>query len=192
MRLLMCEDNTILVIEDHRDTSEMLKAFLVSRGFYVDTVRTAGETLELLDRRCDAGKDCYALCLIDIDLPDVRGTTLGGWIRDRYPEVGLLYGTGYTTVAGEAPPTFVVKAHEQGAKILIKPYDFPLLEAEVREAIRLASFEGEEKRRKWKPDNGLRRRATDLPAIVPPELREHIEKVAEARAASGELRAPGK
>jgi CheY-like chemotaxis protein len=63
----MAMKNRILVVEDHDDTREILRALLIHHGFEVDEVVTAEEMLERYDQLAPD------LVILDVRLPGMDG-----------------------------------------------------------------------------------------------------------------------
>ncbi len=135
----------ILVVEDNPETLKLTKFILEDGGHTVFTATNAGETLNILDTACPESKACYdytcksGKCfdavLIDYDLPDIKGGTLGGWIRTKFKDVALLIFTGYGRL-----PAIVKKTNEIGAELLTKPLDGEELLAAVSTQIDKQNF----------------------------------------------------
>jgi DNA-binding response OmpR family regulator len=118
----------VLVVEDNPGTAELTKYILEDAGHSVYVAGNAAETLNLLDNNCPESKACYDYtcksgkcfdaAIIDYDLPDVKGGTLAGWVRSKYPDMALIIFTGYGRL-----PNIVKAANESGAELLTKPID---------------------------------------------------------------------
>lgn len=116
----------ILIVEDNPDTLDLTKFILENAGYNVFTAKTAGETLTLLDTVCPESKQCFdytcltGKCfdavLIDYDLPDVTGGTLGGWIRGKFKDIALIIFTGYGRL-----PAIINSTKKIGASLIEKP-----------------------------------------------------------------------
>ncbi len=126
----------ILVVEDNPETLKLTKYILEDAGHTVFSASNAGETISILNTICPEGKTCYdytcktGKCfdavLIDYDLPDVKGGTLGGWIRTKFKDRAILILTGYGRL-----PAIVKITNEIGAELLTKPIDSEKLLAAV-------------------------------------------------------------
>jgi DNA-binding NtrC family response regulator len=110
---------TILIVEDDKDLLESYKQFFEDNMFDVDCTCTGSEAAEKI-----ATKD-YDLALIDIVLPDMRGTILLPKFRRTIPTTRKIIITGYVTLEN------VVDAINNGAKFFLsKPVKLDdLLEA---------------------------------------------------------------
>ena len=121
----------ILIIEDNADTLILNKTIFQSEGFLVVCAKTAGESLTLLDRECNPGAECFDAVLLDYDLPDITGATLGKYIRNNYKDIAIVILTGYGKL-----PALTRSAAQMGATLLNKPIEPEELVKEVRRAIK--------------------------------------------------------
>ncbi|MCC6346973.1 MAG: response regulator transcription factor [Nitrospirales bacterium] len=67
-------DERILVIEDEKKISEIIRSYLERDGFAVTVAGTGAEALHLL-------KDCYDLIILDLMLPDMDGESICSSLR---------------------------------------------------------------------------------------------------------------
>jgi DNA-binding response OmpR family regulator len=107
----------ILVVEDHRDTRDLIAAALASAGYQVDSATSAEAALrELRERR-------YRLVIAHLGLPGTSGADLlrEAWAAD------LLTGTATLLITGQPDPREAVDFD-----IIKKPLDLQRFIAEVR------------------------------------------------------------
>ena len=97
----------VLVVEDDPFVREMAVAGLEDAGFQVNQAASGGEALNFLH----AGIAVDAL-LTDIRLPGADGWTVAKAYRERFPDLPVLYVTGYAERMQPVP----------GGIILAKPY----------------------------------------------------------------------
>ena len=64
---------TVLVVEDHADSAEMLSLILETEGYRVQTVATASAALDVLS---GATASQIGVMLLDLTLPDMNGDEL--------------------------------------------------------------------------------------------------------------------
>ena len=83
---------SVLVVDDDRDTSEMLKATLSDRGCAVDTAENGLDALERMRRRP------FDVCLADLVMPEMDGLELLDHIRHDHPGTVVIVITGYGSV----------------------------------------------------------------------------------------------
>ena len=78
---------TVLVVEDHRGTRELLARSLRARGYHCHLAGNGEEAIELLST---TGVD---LALLDIVMPTTTGLTLFKYMKDNHPEVAVIFVT---------------------------------------------------------------------------------------------------
>lgn len=110
----------ILLVDDHKDTAEILSELLTDEGYEVRTAHSAKEALA-------ADLDSIDLLISDIGLPDITGLDLMRGIRVTHPLKGVAM-SGYGTEADmRASKAAGFSAH------LTKPLNFERLLATIRE-----------------------------------------------------------
>ncbi len=110
----------ILLVEDHRDTAEVVAKLLQYEGHLVDVAGTLNDAL----RRCRAGNYDVALC--DIGLPDGSGLELARTLKHECP------GTRFVALTAHGMPGEVEQAVEAGFDAhLLKPVTADTLFAEL-------------------------------------------------------------
>ena len=97
----------VLVVEDDPFVREMAVAGLEDAGFEVIEAASGGQALEFLH----VGITLDGL-LTDIRLPEANGRTVARAYRERFPDLPVLYVTGYAEQMQPVP----------GGIILSKPY----------------------------------------------------------------------
>src|SRR5438105_13692119 len=104
---------SILIVEDHEDAREALRALLELEGHRVDAAGSGSRAIEL------ARAEPPDIALIDIGLPEVDGYEVARQIRALVPRWPYLIApTGY------GPPDDVKRAREAGFDAhLLKPVD---------------------------------------------------------------------
>jgi DNA-binding NtrC family response regulator len=114
----------ILIVDDERLTRETLVERLRDEGFEADAFANAYEALEALE----AGQ--VDVVLTDLRMPSMDGVEFHRRIRERWPEVGVLFMTAFGTVAS------AVEAMREGAEdYLTKPLNTEELIIRVRRVI---------------------------------------------------------
>lgn len=79
----------ILVVDDEYEIVDALKHFLSRKGYDVIGVFSGREALKVLE------KEEIELVLLDILLPDLRGTEVAKIIKDKYPSLKIFIISGY-------------------------------------------------------------------------------------------------
>jgi len=83
-------DEVIVVVDDSQDIYNLFQDFLSGQGFTVLHAGTAGAFLELLQTRA------VALVLLDIELPDRKGSEILPELTSQYPDLSIIMITGTT------------------------------------------------------------------------------------------------
>ena len=117
---------TILVVDDEDSVRTLLREVLRQQGH---TVLEAGDSGEALQRIESHGQP-IDLLICDCDLPQMPGGELARRLRTRFPEMAVLYVSGYTAseVAG-------LGGVEAGDPFLEKPFTAAALTERVRELL---------------------------------------------------------
>ncbi len=85
---------TILLVEDHEDSAEMMTLFLESEGYRVRWASTAQQAVEVF-RKNGSPDERPDVILLDLTLPDVDGTEVGPLLRQ---------------VTNDVPPIIIMSA----------------------------------------------------------------------------------
>jgi two-component system cell cycle sensor histidine kinase/response regulator CckA len=118
---------TVLVIEDETDLRDMIVRALRRREYQVLEARTGEEALELARNNDDR----IHLLITDIVMPGMRGTEVAQQLASVFPDLKILYMSGYTDNA-----MFHQKLLEAGTLFLQKPFTVGVLEETVQNALR--------------------------------------------------------
>ena len=117
---------TILLVEDEGGVRELAARSLRSRGYHVLSATDGVDALRTID---DTGVR-LDLLLTDVVMPRLGGPELVATLRPRYPDLKVLFMSGYTDDA------FVRRGiHEAGAAFLQKPYTPHGLAQKVRDVL---------------------------------------------------------
>lgn len=95
-----CHDGqpTILVVEDDTALRRLVVRVLTKGGFEVISSGRAADALELVRQR----RGAFELAIVDIIMPGMSGLDLAGDLDREYPELKILYISGYVnSVAAE-------------------------------------------------------------------------------------------
>jgi DNA-binding NtrC family response regulator len=114
----------ILLVDDSRDTLEVLERNLAARGFAVMTAAGGSEAIRSLEK-CPVD-----LLITDVKMPGMSGIELLRLTREKFPETQVMLITGYATIEG------AVEAVKTGAEeYLSKPFTSEELLAAVDRAL---------------------------------------------------------
>ena len=121
----MNEKARILLIDDDKSISRTLSKALEEAGYKVDTAETGAEALE------KTRTNFYNLALIDIRLPDMKGTKLLTAMKDTIPKMVKIILTGYPALQN------AIEAVNEGADAYItKPVKMDELLNAVKKHLR--------------------------------------------------------
>jgi CheY-like chemotaxis protein len=83
---------TVLVVEDEEGVRELVRRVLVRHGYRVLEARHGMDAL----REAERHPDRIHLLLTDVVMPEMSGLQLAATLRERRPELQVLYMSGYT------------------------------------------------------------------------------------------------
>lgn len=108
MRIIVCDDYLLIVSALIRDIKR-IEPQAECEGFF-----DAAEALEYIRT------NQIDIALLDIDMPEINGLTLGKEILDLYPRANIIFVTGH--------PEYALEAHElYASSFLVKPVTFDAL-----------------------------------------------------------------
>jgi diguanylate cyclase (GGDEF)-like protein len=152
----------ILVVDDHEDNIELLRARLEARGYEVES---AADGLEALDRVCARAPD---LILLDVMMPKLDGIEVARRIKAdaTLPFIPIIMQTALETTEDK------VEGLDAGADDYItKPLDFAELEARIKSLLRIKALQEELARA-----NESLRRMSQTDGLTGVDNRRHIEE----------------
>ncbi|MCA1792294.1 MAG: response regulator [Desulfobacteraceae bacterium] len=121
---------TILLVEDEPTILRMTRMMLERKGYSVISAATPAEAVEKAKNHSGA----IDLLMSDVVMPEMNGRDLAGQITALYPDIGLLFMSGYTAD---------VIAHQgvldDGVAFIQKPFSMADMTAKVRELLDMAS-----------------------------------------------------
>ncbi|MBN2441279.1 MAG: sigma-54-dependent Fis family transcriptional regulator [Spirochaetales bacterium] len=118
------EKESILVVDDSKDTVEILTRNLTSRGYQVFTAYSVIQAIKILD------STPVQLVVTDIKMPEISGHDLIRHIRENFHDTEVIVITGYPSIEG------AVKAVKTGAEdYLAKPFTDQELFSIVRKTL---------------------------------------------------------
>ena len=118
----------ILVIDDEVAVNNNIRKILTKKGFSVDQATTRDEALQKINERD------YAIALLDLKIPGVKGLELLQAIRDKNPETRVIIVTGYASIE-----TAVEGARMGAVAYLPKPFTPDEIRQATGEALRMAA-----------------------------------------------------
>ena len=114
---------TILVVEDDPRVSRATVGSLEELGYRPIPCASGAEALSELERRSDVD-----LVITDVMMPEMTGPELVRILAERYPEIAILFVTGYVGEAGDGEEL-------SGHQMLRKPFTVAALADAVAEAL---------------------------------------------------------
>jgi len=118
---------TLLIVEDETALRRMTSMALQNLGY---TVLQAGTGQEGLRVAAEHQGPPIALVITDVIMPDMGGKDMADWLKATYPEINVLFTSGYTD-------TTIVQQGvlDQDVAFIPKPYSLASLVAKIREIL---------------------------------------------------------
>jgi two-component system, cell cycle sensor histidine kinase and response regulator CckA len=115
---------SLLLVEDEEHVRAVAARALRARGYQVTVAANGAEALDLLGTATDAPP---ALMITDVVMPGLNGYDLARVVRARYPQIRVLFVSGYNELdLGTEPDT------DRNATLLAKPFSTEDLTRRVR------------------------------------------------------------
>ncbi len=141
----------ILVIDDDPDLRKTLADIIRTKGYEVQAAKDGGEGLELL------GERSADVALVDLMLPDMRGTEVLRRVKAFFPATEAIILTGNATIDS------AIEATNEGAfSYLLKPCDIDQLLLQIRRAMEKQRAEEELSRYREHLEELVRERTKEL------------------------------
>lgn len=118
---------TLLVVEDDQSVRHLARGILEAQGYEVLTASNGEEALRVINQ---SQEQRISLVITDVIMPLMNGTVMAEWLKETYPELNILFTSGYT---GEAISREGIL--ETGVAFLPKPYSRSTLVYKVREML---------------------------------------------------------
>jgi DNA-binding NtrC family response regulator len=114
----------VLVVDDDPDVRRSLARLLTGFGHAVQTASSAEQADQWMS------SEAFDVCLLDIELPGMRGVEFLEWALLRDPEMAVIMLTGLDA------PEVAVQCIDRGARTyLVKPVDPDFLRLALRDAL---------------------------------------------------------
>ena len=116
----------ILIIDDEKELSDVLKKYLVLKGYSVTTAYNGKDGI------AQAKKDGYSIIIADIQLPDINGVEVIRAIEKSDDKVKFLIITGYS-ITGEVSD--LIESSKRVHGYIFKPFKPEHLEEKLKEIL---------------------------------------------------------
>lgn len=114
----------VLVVDDEVEIRRSLQRLVTRFGYSVRTAASAEEADNWMNTQR------FDVCLLDIELPRMKGLEFLGWALGRDPEMAVIMLTGLDL------PEVAIECIDQGARTyLVKPVEADFLRLAVRDAL---------------------------------------------------------
>ncbi len=114
----------ILVVDDEPDVRRSLQRLVTRFGYTVKSAGSAEQADQLLTN------ECFSVCMLDIELPRMKGVEFLGWALSRDPEIAVIMLTGLDL------PEVAIQCIDHGARTyLVKPVEVDFLWLALRDAL---------------------------------------------------------
>ena len=105
-----------LIVDDDPEVRKTLSAILESESFLVETAENGKKAI----RMCE--KTPFDVALIDVELPDIKGTELLHFLKKNQPKMVRIIITGHPSIENAAK-----SVNEKADAYIMKPFDVPEL-----------------------------------------------------------------
>ena len=139
-------NESILIVDDDADVRKTLSSILLDEGYCVETVENGKQAIGALE------KAYFDLALVDIELPDMKGTELLLRLKKKQPKMVKIIITGFPSLEN------AIKAVNEGANgYVLKPFDAEELLKVIRKQL---DEKAAEQLRTWIEKSEMKQRNT--------------------------------
>ena len=117
---------TILLVEDELEVLKLSKLILEEHGYYVESAATPADAIRLAENY----RRQIHLLVTDVVMPEMNGKELADRLLMRFPEMGVIFVSGYT-----ADVIGVHNMPDYKLNFIQKPYSIKVLASTVREVL---------------------------------------------------------
>jgi Response regulator containing CheY-like receiver, AAA-type ATPase, and DNA-binding domains len=111
-------------VDDDKETRNTLTAILENESFLVQTAESGKKAVRLCE------KSTFDVALIDIELPDIKGTELLHMLKEKQPKMVRIIITGHPSIENAAK-----SVNEKADGYIMKPFDVQELLAMIKKLI---------------------------------------------------------
>ena len=114
----------VLIIDDESELRKMLSTILIDEGYSVETAENGKQAI----KTCK--KTSFDVALIDIELPDMKGTELLHRLKEIQPKMVKIIITGHPSVENA-----VKSVNEKADGYILKPFNIPILLETIKKTL---------------------------------------------------------
>jgi DNA-binding NtrC family response regulator len=114
----------VLVVDDDKEIRNTLIAILESENYLVQTAESGKKAIRLCE------KTTFDVALIDIELPDIKGTELLHILKEKQPKMVRIIITGHPSIENAAK-----SVNEKADGYIMKPFDIQELLAIIKKLV---------------------------------------------------------
>jgi len=104
--------STVLIVDDDRKMRELLTSILESAGYLIETASDGKTAIKVCK------KFSIDVALIDVELPDTKGTKLLSTLKELQPKMAKIIITGYPSIENA-----VTAVNERADGYILKPFN---------------------------------------------------------------------
>ena len=113
-----------LIIDDDSEVRNTLSAILESEGYLVETVENGKKAMKMCE------KTPFDVALIDVELPDIKGTELLHLLNEKQPKMVRIIITGHPSIENATK-----SVNEKADGYITKPFNVPELLGMIKKLI---------------------------------------------------------
>ncbi len=114
----------VLVVDDDKEIRNTLTAILENESYLVQTAESGKKAVRLCE------KATFDVALIDIELPDIKGTELLHILKEKQPKMVRIIITGHPSIENAAK-----SVNEKADGYIMKPFDIQELLAIIKKLV---------------------------------------------------------
>jgi len=114
-----------LIIDDDSEVRNTLSAILESEGYLVETAENGKKAIKMCE------KTPFDVALIDVELPDIKGTELLHLLNKQQPKMVRIIITGHPSIENAAK-----SVNEKADSYIMKPFDVEKVLKTIKDQLR--------------------------------------------------------
>ncbi len=116
--------NNALIVDDEPEVRNTLTAILENENYIVETAENGKKAIKMFE------KTFFDVALIDVELPDIKGTELLHLLNEKHPKLVKIIITGHPSVENAAK-----SVNEKADGYIMKPFDVPELLGMIKKLV---------------------------------------------------------